>query len=315
LGEQDREDPAAAADDLLAEMLGGEAVIGSYDVVGGLVGWGAYCLERLPRPRARANLERIVDALLRTAELKDEGITWHTKPEWLSPFQLENAPTGMYNLGLAHGAPGVIALLAAARSAGFADTKVASAVENASRWVLAQELPSNEAARFPSWVVPGTAPKSSRCAWCYGDPGVAVAVLRAARAVGDAGLAAKAVAVAVDAANRPLPTTGVVDAGICHGAAGLAHIYNRMFQASGDDRLREAACSWYERTLDLRRPGSGVAGFGSYKPHPSRSDPWVTDPGLLTGAAGIGLALLAAVSTVEPDWDRALMTAVPVMPA
>src|SRR5258706_1643861 len=36
LGEQDTQDPAAAADDLLAEMLG--AVIGSYDLVGGLVG-------------------------------------------------------------------------------------------------------------------------------------------------------------------------------------------------------------------------------------------------------------------------------------
>src|SRR5206468_11796483 len=101
----------------------------------------------------------------------------------------------------------------------------------------------------------------------YGDAGVAVPEPRGAHAEGGAGLAAKAVAVAVDAANRPFPRTGVVDAGICHGAAGLAHIYNRMYQASGDNRLREAACSWYERTLDLRRPGRGIAGFGSYQPH------------------------------------------------
>jgi lantibiotic biosynthesis protein len=34
---------------------------------------------------------------------------------------------------------------------------------------------------------------------------------------------------------------------------------------------------------------------------------WTGDPGFLTGAAGIGLALLAAVSPVEPEWDRLLL--------
>lgn len=34
-------------------------------------------------------------------------------------------------------------------------------------------------------------------------------------------------------------------------------------------------------------------------------------PGFLTGAAGIGLALLGAVSPVEPSWDRLLLCSVP----
>jgi hypothetical protein len=37
----------------------------------------------------------------------------------------------------------------------------------------------------------------------------------------------------------------------------------------------------------------------------------VADPGFLTGAAGIGLALLAATSPVEPAWDRVLLASVP----
>jgi hypothetical protein len=32
---------------------------------------------------------------------------------------------------------------------------------------------------------------------------------------------------------------------------------------------------------------------------------------LLTGAAGIGLALLAATTTVEPTWDRILLLDLP----
>ena len=38
---------------------------------------------------------------------------------------------------------------------------------------------------------------------------------------------------------------------------------------------------------------------------------WDEDPSLLTGAAGVGLALLAAASPVAPDWDSMLMVNVP----
>jgi hypothetical protein len=35
------------------------------------------------------------------------------------------------------------------------------------------------------------------------------------------------------------------------------------------------------------------------------------DPGLLTGAAGIALALPAAITPVEPAWDRMLLVSIP----
>jgi hypothetical protein len=38
---------------------------------------------------------------------------------------------------------------------------------------------------------------------------------------------------------------------------------------------------------------------------------WAADAGFLTGAAGIGLALLASVTSVEPEWDRLLLVAIP----
>jgi hypothetical protein len=34
---------------------------------------------------------------------------------------------------------------------------------------------------------------------------------------------------------------------------------------------------------------------------------WDADPGLLTGAAGIALALDAATSNREPEWDRFML--------
>jgi hypothetical protein len=61
--------------------------------------------------------------------------------------------------------------------------------------------------------------------------------------------------------------------------------------------------------LELRRPGKGIAGFQAYYAAPVAGQPsgWLDDSSVLTGAAGTALALLAAISTVEPAWDRLLL--------
>ena len=104
----------------------------------------------------------------------------------------------------------------------------------------------------------------------------------------------------------------MVDAGFCHGAAGNAHLFNRIFQATGDLAFEEAARFWLDQTLALRRPGEGVAGYSSWEPDEAGDGGrWQEDSGLIGGAAGIGLVLLAAVSPVEPAWDRLFLMAVP----
>jgi hypothetical protein len=111
------------------------------------------------------------------------------------------------------------------------------------------------------------------------------------------------------AAERPAEQSGVRDCGLCHGAAGVGHIFNRLFQATGEASLAAAARFWFERTLQMRRPKQGIAGFLALRPNPKRPNEkqWIGLPGILEGAAGIGLALLAATTPIEPKWDRMLM--------
>jgi hypothetical protein len=116
-----------------------------------------------------------------------------------------------------------------------------------------------------------------------------------------------ALEIARGAAVRPVDTCDVVDAGLCHGAAGLGHQFNRLFQATGDEHFREAAVYWLRRTLEFRRPGEGVGGFLARGPDRAGQEAWLAEPGLLTGAAGVGLALLSAATHVEPRWDRLLL--------
>ena len=108
------------------------------------------------------------------------------------------------------------------------------------------------------------------------------------------------------AADRPADDAGVTDAGVCHGAAGLALIWLRFYRATGETCFAEAARRWYLHTLDFHTPGQGVAGYRSRNIHG-----WNDDPSLLTGACGVGLVLQAGLSTVEPAWDRLLLASAP----
>jgi hypothetical protein len=313
-------DPVASIDDALLDYLSLAPWTRDYDLIDGLVGYGVYGLERLPRESGRAIVERAIDRLAETAQSAPEGATWRTAPGLLPEWQRERCPDGYYNLGLAHGVPGVIALIGAACAAGIrAEGGPLAAtgapgdgaprlLEDAVDWLLAQRLAPGEGACFASWAGPGLPRHPSRLAWCYGDLGVAIALLVAARGVGNAAWEQEAVRIAHSAAERSWEAAGAQDAGLCHGAAGNAHLFNRLYQSTGDPRLGEAARAWFARALEMRRPDRGIGGFQAYMSSGANQDPrWEDDPGFLTGAAGVALALLAAVTPIEPEWDRMLL--------
>ena len=62
-----------------------------------------------------------------------------------------------------------------------------------------------------------------------------------------------------------------------------------------------------EQTLKLRKPGQGVAGFVRKGFNEDGDIVELYDPGFIQGAAGIGLALLAAAVDLEPAWDRIIL--------
>jgi lantibiotic modifying enzyme len=295
-------DPDGALDQTLAGMLERVPWRGDFDLISGLVGFGVYALERLPRPEAVLALELIVARLDELAERTSAGRTWFTSPDLLFPDQLEEAPEGLFNLGLAHGVPGVVALLGAVTEVGVAEERARPLLGEAVDWLLDHRLPGDSASAFAYYIAPAREPQPARTAWCYGDPGVAAALLVAAQAAGMEEWKREAVAVAHRAADRRGEDTRAKDAWLCHGAVGLAHLFNRMHQASGDPLLAEAACHWFERTLEMREPGTGVAGYRQ----PPGMEVQGDGTGFLTGAGGVALALLAATGEIEPGWDRLL---------
>jgi lantibiotic biosynthesis protein len=172
-------------------------------------------------------------------------------------------------------------------------------------WLLAQRRPAHAATSF-GYFAGEPHDRPTRLAWCYGDLGIAAVLLSAAEVVGGESWRRAAFEIALGAAQRTLGDSGVNDAGLCHGAAGVAHLFNRLYQATGQPELAEAARRWYGEALGLRSTEQGVGGFTAWIPNQSTGGHWVDAPGFLEGAAGVGLALLAAVTPVEPKWDSLL---------
>src|SRR5690606_6343714 len=132
-------------------------------------------------------LNLVLDRLVETAEHRSDGITWWTNPELLPEETRVQFPEGNYNLGVAHGVPGVIGFLGEVCAAGVAVDKARPLLDGAVRWTLANQRPPGSVSRFGYNVVPdrkAEAVPGSRLAWCYGDLGLAVSLLLAGQGAG-----------------------------------------------------------------------------------------------------------------------------------
>lgn len=268
-------DACAELDEALRGVVGKGLLDREFDLVTGLAGIGAYALDRGDRALLAAVVERLAG---RSAGGGDAAV-------WIRP------ESELVDTGVAHGVAGIAAVLGQASEAGIPGAR--ALYRRAARWLRAQAR-WREPSVFPAMAKrDGERAGECRLAWCYGDIGIACALSTVGEVAGQTGLRAEAVRLARRAAERSFESAGVVDPGLCHGAAGVALGFQRMFAASGDESLREAARRWYARTLDEGLPDAMLGAEAEL------------GRGLL-GAAGIGLAYLAATTAVMPRWCGAM---------
>lgn len=272
-----------------------------WDLVYGLAGIGLYALDHPDSSFAQDATTQVVARLAELAIESPEGIAWKTPPDFMTPRNAMKYPDGRFDQGVAHGVPGVIGFLAETHRRGIAQQSVCGLLEGSLSWLLANMRPEDGGSRFtyfpPDFV-------SARAGWCYGDPGVSAVLFKVGQASGSSKFRDLALSTANHAARRSAKESGAVDATLCHGAAGLGHLFNRLFQLTKESGLASAAQAWFERALALRRDDAGVGGYLNWWPEIGE---WRPDAGYLVGGAGVGLALLAAISTIEPLWDAPLL--------
>jgi len=285
---------------------------GQFDVISGLAGIGAYLLLRREQPGAGAALESVLRALVALAS--DSG----SRPRWWTPAHLlgdeEMAalyPNGNLNCGLAHGIPGPLALMALALADGIGVPGIEEAVDRLAGWIVGHRADDGWGVNWPYAIsltqeglpdrgAPTDGP--SRAAWCYGAPGVARALWLAGVARNRPEWGNLAIEAMEAVYQRPIAARQIDSPTFCHGVAGLLQITLRFANNTGLPVFTNAAGDLTEQLLSAYEPDS-LLGYRNWEPGGTRVD----QPGLLDGAPGVLLALLAAATDVEPSWDRAFL--------
>jgi lantibiotic biosynthesis protein len=291
--------------------------VGDYDVISGLSGVGAYLLCRRDQPGPASALSSVTSSLVQLVTADNVVPRWHTPARLLWDEGMVAAyPFGNLNCGLAHGIPGPLALLAAAVRAKSAPPDAPDAIARIGDWLAQNRYDDEWGVNWPTAVpleeeraledgalrvgAATTAPDGpSRCAWCYGSPGIARALWLAGEALEREDYRALAVEAMRAVFRRPVAARRIDSATFCHGIAGLLAIALRFVNDTGGALFVDESRELARQLLEHYQPDS-LLGFRNIEV----ADHEIDQPGLLDGAPGVALVLLAATTNLDPTWDR-----------
>jgi hypothetical protein len=312
----DHHDRLSAARERVSE--GGRGVgWADYDVIHGLSGTARLLLDSAESPDENSeDLERALTETLRHLVWVSEPavVDGHEVPGWWVPPELEpvdqdrvDYPRGDFNLGMAHGVAGPLALLALALGRGHEVAGQRDAITRFAEWLISWMMTDDDGPYWPcrvSWdeQVNGMWPASwfTRTAWCYGAPGVAAALHAAGTALGVDHWRATAVGALRSALRRDESRWRLDGPTVCHGYAGLLQVVWRVATASGDPELSHGCHRLARSVLAYADPDLPFV-FSHLVP--DSPEGWRTataykaldGAGVLEGAAGVACALISVI--------------------
>ncbi|GAA4275171.1 lanthionine synthetase C family protein [Aquimarina gracilis] len=279
-----------------------------FDFLHGVLGVGYYFLKRYTNTKSnelRRQYEEIINDII--VLLQDRSDIEDDTAKWESYLIREEDLKG-YNLSLAHGNTSIINFLSRLAAHDAFKDKVEMLLHQSVRYILGFKNEDRyKTYSFPSWVTTNNDPSdSSRLAWCYGDLGIAMTLWRAGKQLDTTEYKDVALQVLRHAAKRKdLEEAGVKDAGLCHGALGIMHIYTYMYKESSEPLFKETAEYWMDQALNMSVHATGHAGYLKWQGGDNPG--WVQEINLLEGTAGIGLSILSYLAPFETKWDQCLL--------
>lgn len=288
-------------DQVLYKQMMQQIKNGNYDFLHGAIGIGIYFLNRSHNKACIDYMTEFLDELEKQSTEDKDGLI-----NWESTSDDEPGVIGC-NLGLSHGMASIIVLLSKAFMQESNKTKTLRLLNGSVNYLLSQRLDINESgSNFPNWVFDNNRVTIDRkMGWCYGDMGRSFAIYQASKATGNIEWKNIALNVLLDTTYlKDMKSNNVIDPSLCHGTTGIAHMYNRMYNETKMNPFKEAASYWFKETFKLTKFKNDIVDFKDWFPNESNSK---REYGILTGAAGIGLVLISAISNKEQKWDRCLL--------
>lgn len=274
-----------------------------FDFLHGSAGIINLLTEYTEYPEVKRHLSIFVDSLTKFAIRTSRGASL---PIFV-PYNKEKLTDGMDAFSLAHGNCAILILLIKIHKAEIATQKCAALIEDIIDFILSNE---NKFVQIPKSMYPAHVDNinfHSRVSWCYGDLNVAVALWQCGQHLNNDSWKKKALDILKYNTNRNSCTTsGVKDICLCHGTAGNAAIYMRMWQETKEPVLLDCAKEWFKLTHEMYQfsKTSDVHGVLAWQ---GVTAEWQYRWDLLDGSAGTGLALISEYTGTALPWDEFLL--------
>lgn len=241
-------------------------------------------------------VDLFIEALYKNAVFFDKE-----KISWLSYIDVRKDSDKHINLGIAHGVPAIILYLSKLKDVGYKNQYLDELLIKSCNYILSVEQDSkNHLSHFPYSINPkDNTDKTSRLAWCYGDLSVGYALLKASKHYNN--IKDATIEILIDTTKRT-NTAFDNDDCLCHGTIGIGHIYNRIYDITNNNVFKNAALYWYKKGLSISFKCNRANEIEYYN-----GEKIMNEYNLLDGIAGIGLSLISAISSIEPQWDECLL--------
>jgi lantibiotic modifying enzyme len=277
------------------------------DLLHGGFGFWAFLLESKDLPEKEKLIKDQLNALHKITLQTASGCNWKIDPGIFKKDGKEEIidAVSSTHLGLAHGISSILVLLAKTRMQGYFEQETIQYIHKGLTHLKSLKIKEKGVDYLYPMVVLNDEPQQGgRLAWCNGDLSVAHAFWMGWKATQCEDYKTEALQILDNALKLNKQQAGAVDAGVCHGAAGIAQIFKRFYWETGNAAYAEAAEEWIATSLEMAIYKDGYAGYKTFAsdtyggPHP--------EYGFLSGIAGIGLTLLSSFSETPTEWDRVL---------
>lgn len=285
-------------DEFILPSINIEAAKRNIDLFDGLNGYADYLIERGDYYNNYKDLNDLVKNYRRISINDESGTRWVDNRNHYKIIKEQNVALPEIllgeevNLGLAHGMMGTIVILSKIFELNIKKTEVKKMLLSSIKWLLKQKINGGDHL-FPF------VPQNPKIGWCYGDLGVAYSITFAGKKMGNEKLVNTGIDLGLKS-SKFTRTNAMIDSPyFCHGAAGIAHIYNRFYHLTGENQFLNQSLYWYDVLIEMYNPKNKIGGYFNNISNFSY--------GLQFGISGIGLVLMAGISNNEPKWDKCLL--------
>lgn len=282
-----------------------------YDIIEGMCGVANYCMLFHNDEKMKETLIFILDYIMEIC--KDKSLHNLTIPGWYIPSEnqflkhdQELWPNGCFNMGLSHGIPGMLLVLCNSAKLNITLPNQLETITKISDFLMKFHIENEEKNYWGShvsleeYINNKVNETNSRDAWCYGTPGVSYSLLVAGKLLNKR----EYIDSAVDAMKKAVKRlNGIYSPTFCHGFSGVAYISKRFYEITKIEYFNESSINLKNKVLDFY---DEKAAFGFYNiEKDNEKTEYYNYIGIIDGAAGILLTILAIENGRKTPWDYA----------